>query len=107
MPGGSAVRNRSETVSVVTPRGEVEVARQGDARPEARQLLDVVLARAKKGQQRVERGVDRTRGNQEGDPAVARQAPRLAEPRCRGGRARVDCRRTGRPDHAVTWAFRA
>jgi hypothetical protein len=28
MPAGSAVRNRSETVTVVTPRGEVEVARQ-------------------------------------------------------------------------------
>jgi hypothetical protein len=28
MPAGSAVRNRSEIVTVVTPRGEVEVARQ-------------------------------------------------------------------------------
>ena len=28
MPVGSAIRNRSETVSVVTPRGEVEVVRQ-------------------------------------------------------------------------------
>ena len=28
MPAGSAVRNRSETVIVVTPRGDVEVARQ-------------------------------------------------------------------------------
>jgi hypothetical protein len=28
MPAGSAVRNRSETVTVVTPRGEVEVVRQ-------------------------------------------------------------------------------
>ena len=28
MPAGSAIRNRSETVTVVTPRGEVEVARQ-------------------------------------------------------------------------------
>src|SRR6516165_12749895 len=28
MPAGSAVRNRSGTVTVVTPRGEVEVARQ-------------------------------------------------------------------------------
>jgi hypothetical protein len=28
MPAGSAVRNRSATVTVVTPRGEVEVARQ-------------------------------------------------------------------------------
>ena len=28
MPAGSAVRNRSETVTVVTPRGEVELARQ-------------------------------------------------------------------------------
>jgi hypothetical protein len=28
MPAGSAVRNRSEAVTVVTPRGEVEVARQ-------------------------------------------------------------------------------
>jgi hypothetical protein len=28
MPAGSAVRNRSETVTVVTPRGEVDVARQ-------------------------------------------------------------------------------
>jgi hypothetical protein len=28
MPAGSAIRNRSETVTVVTPRGEVEVVRQ-------------------------------------------------------------------------------
>lgn len=28
MPAGSAVRDRSETMTVVTPRGEVEVARQ-------------------------------------------------------------------------------
>jgi hypothetical protein len=28
MPAGSAVRNRSETVTVSTPRGEVEVVRQ-------------------------------------------------------------------------------
>ena len=28
MPAGSAVRNRSETMTVATPRGEVEVARQ-------------------------------------------------------------------------------
>jgi hypothetical protein len=28
MPAGSAIRNRSETVTVVTPRGGVEVARQ-------------------------------------------------------------------------------
>ncbi len=28
MPAGSAVRNRSEIVTVATPRGEVEVARQ-------------------------------------------------------------------------------
>ena len=28
MPAGSAVRNRSETVTVATPRGEVEVLRQ-------------------------------------------------------------------------------
>ena len=28
MPAGSAVRNRSETVTVVTPRGGVEVLRQ-------------------------------------------------------------------------------
>ncbi len=28
MPAGSAIRNRSETVTVMTPRGEVEVARQ-------------------------------------------------------------------------------
>jgi hypothetical protein len=28
MPAGSAVRNRSETVTIGTPRGEVEIARQ-------------------------------------------------------------------------------
>jgi hypothetical protein len=28
MPAGSAIRNRSETISVVTPRGGVEVLRQ-------------------------------------------------------------------------------
>jgi hypothetical protein len=28
MPAGSAVRNRSEAITVVTPRGEVEVVRQ-------------------------------------------------------------------------------
>jgi hypothetical protein len=28
MPAGSAVRNRSETVTLMTPRGEVEVVRQ-------------------------------------------------------------------------------
>ena len=28
MPAGSAVRNRSEPVTVVTPRGEIEVLRQ-------------------------------------------------------------------------------
>jgi hypothetical protein len=28
MPAGGAIRNRSETVTVVTPRGEVVVARQ-------------------------------------------------------------------------------
>ena len=49
MPAGSAVRNRSETMTVATPRGEVEVARQGDARPEARQLLDVFWLARRKG----------------------------------------------------------
>jgi hypothetical protein len=59
MPAGSAVRNRSETVTVVTPRGGVEVVRQEMRGLRRNVLLDVVLARAQKGQQRLERGVDR------------------------------------------------
>ena len=85
MPAGSAVRNRSEAVTVATPRGEVEVVRQEVRGAQARQLLDVVLARPQKGQRRVERGVDRTRGDQEGDAAAAPQAPSLAERGCRAG----------------------
>jgi hypothetical protein len=45
MPAGGAAHNRSNAVTVVTLRGEVEVVGK-KCGPEAMQLLDMVLARA-------------------------------------------------------------
>jgi metal-sulfur cluster biosynthetic enzyme len=78
MAGGSAIRNRSEIVTVLSPRGPVEVVRQEMRGPPARQLMEGALARASEGKRQLVRGLDRPRGDPQGDAAPAAQPTGLA-----------------------------
>jgi len=94
MAGGSAVRNRSEIVTVATAwtrRG----GSPGNARRRAREFVAVVLDRPSPGTSRLVGGLNRPRGDPPRDAAPAAEATRMAERRRRRSRA-ADHRPCGR-----------
>src|SRR5437660_11355736 len=79
---GSSVRNRSEPVTVETPRGPVEVVRQQWRTQQPRGKWRWEWLARRQGQRDWRQGATSTRGDPSGGAAARRQAPGVA---ARGG----------------------
>jgi hypothetical protein len=87
---GRAVANRSDPVTVATPRGPVEVVRQQWRSQRAGSRWEWEWLARRGGQPRLEARLHGARGDPPGDVAAAGQAARVAHSGGGRGRARAD-----------------